>query len=232
MGWRHSRRVLGKIRIRQAKPSDIPALIELQHACYPTLSKIALWREDHLLSHQRHFPEGQLVADLDGTIVGYCAGFLVRGSEALRPHTFREITGRGTFDTHVPDGDALYGAEIMVHPDHRRRGAGRAFYRARFELIRRRNLRYFVAGGRMPGYAAVKSRLSAEDYVREVVAGRREDRVMSVQIKSGLRVAGLMPDYLSDPNSENYATLLVWENPEYRPTKPTGAGPRLTTRSF
>lgn len=199
--------------IRRAQATDIPGILSLQIECYPTLSKIVQWRAEHLENHQKVFPEGQFVAVEGDRIVGLGATFMTQSEIALKPHTFREITARGTFANHDPAGDALYGAEIMVHPDFRRRGIGSALYAARFALARKLGLRYFVAGGRLPGYGALRETMTVRGYVRSVVEGRRDDRVLSAQLKSGLRVVDIMPDYLTDPKSGNFATLLVWENP-------------------
>lgn len=200
---------MSAVDVRQARASDIPQLILLQHDCYPTLSTIALWGEPHLQQHLDLFPEGQVVAEKPPRIVGHSASFRISSKTALRPHTFREITARGTFANHDPNGDALYGAEIMVHPDFRRTGIGRRFYDYRFELMRRLGIRYFVAGGRIPGYGRLRGRMSPEEYVSEVVRGVREDRVLTAQLRSGLRVHAILEHYLDDPNSGNYATLLM-----------------------
>lgn len=201
-------------QIRQARGRDLTDLLHLQTACYPFLSTVSQWRREHLESHLRNFPDGQFVADDHGRIVAHCATFRTTSERALRPHSFRDITERGTFNGHVEDGDVLYGAEIMVHPDYRRRGIGRELYQARFDLMRRLGIRLFVAGGRMPGYGDHAERLSPEAYVEDVLSGRVEDRVLSAQTKSGLQVRGVLRDYLNDPKSRNNATLLVWENPD------------------
>lgn len=206
-------RKLAEVVIRRARASDIPGILQLQYDCYPTLSQIAQWRSEHLESHQRVFPEGQNVAVASKRVVGLGSTFITRSEIALQPHTFRDITARGTFANHDPNGDTLYGAEIMVHPDMRRRGIASKLYEVRFSIARQLGLRYFVAGGRLPGYAAVRDEMSVWAYVQSVVQGRREDRVLNAQLRSGLRVAGVLPNYLTDPNSANYATLLVWENP-------------------
>jgi len=189
------------------------------------LSKIAQWRPEHLANHQRLFPEGQFVAVEGPRIVGTSSTFITRSDVGFAPHTFRQITARGTFADHDPSGDTLYGAEIMVHPDCRRRGIGSSLYAARFALARRLGLRYFVAGGRLPGYASVRDEMSIDAYVRDVVEGKTSDRVLSAQLRSGLKVAGILKDYLDDPNSANYATLLVWENPLRGPNKAGSAEP-------
>lgn len=78
-----------KVRVREATFADIPALRQLNIAAYPVLAEDnVVWGESHLLSHQRVFPRGQLVAEIDGRIVGAAASLIVdMGPEPLRPHT-------------------------------------------------------------------------------------------------------------------------------------------------
>ena len=173
------------------------------------MSTIAVWRDVHLRQHIDVFAEGQVVAENDRRLVGHSASFRIQSNVALQPHTFREITGNGTFSTHDSQGNALYGAEIMVHPDSRRTGIAARFYDYRFELMKRLGIRYFIAGGRIPGYAVLKGKLTPQEYVDDVVSGYRADRVLTPQLRSGLRVHAILPNYLNDPNSDNFATLLV-----------------------
>lgn len=214
------------IVVRRARTSDVPKILDLQHACYPLLSTVATWKQRHLLSHLRHFPAGQFVATQDRTIVGHSASFITRSALALAPHTFRDITKSGTFDGHDANGDTLYGAEIMVHPDYRRQGIAATFYERRFELARRLGLRYFVAGGRIPGFEDHRDRMAARAYVGEVVKGHLKDRVLSSQLRAGLRVADVLPGYLADPRSGDFATLLIWENPDLKANAPKLRPPR------
>ena len=195
--------------VRQATPEDIPAMVALQTACYPVLVTVSAWTASHLEAHQRNFPEGQFVAAMAGRIVAHCATFRSTRKEALAPHTFKGITRSGTFDGHVANGEVLYGAEIMVHPEYRRRGLARALYEARFALMRRLGIRWFVAGGRLPGYEKHAGELSADEYVRMVVAGDITDRVLTPQLRSGLVVKGVLAGYLNDPKSRDNAALLM-----------------------
>lgn len=212
--------------MRNARASDVPKILDLQLACYPLLVTVAAWKERHLLSHIRHFPEGQFVATHGRDIIGHSASFITRSLLALAPHAFRDITKNGTFEGHDPKGDTLYGAEIMVHPVYRRQGVAGKFYERRFELARRRGLRFFVAGGRIPGFEEHRDQMSARAYVGEVVAGRLKDRVLSSQLRAGLRVADVLPGYLTDPRSGDFATLLIWENPDLKAQAPRKRRPR------
>src|SRR5687767_1449709 len=111
--------------VREATPDDLPGILELQAASYPQLASVSAWKAEHLSRHMARFGAGQLVAADEGKIVGYSASFITHSPIVLKPHTFREATHFGTFDGHDPDGDTLYGCEMMVHPDERQRGVGR-----------------------------------------------------------------------------------------------------------
>ena len=62
------------------------------------------------------FPEGQLVAELNGTIVGSATSLIVNLVPKYADHTWKEITGDGMLTTHTLKGDCLYGADISTHP--------------------------------------------------------------------------------------------------------------------
>ena len=96
-------------------------------------------------------------------------------------------------------------------------GLGRRIYDLRMGLIRATNRRGMVGGGLIPGYARVKSQLTVQEYVDRVVAGELRDPTLSFQLKMGFQVRGLIENYLEDSASDNWATLLEWPNPEYRP---------------
>ena len=118
--------------VRQAHSADISALVELNRAAYPVLAEDnCVWSRFHLESHQRVFPEGQIVAELDGRIVGAAASLVVDlGPNPLRHHTWAGITDSGYFTNHNSQADTLYGADVCTHPDVRGLGVGAALFRA------------------------------------------------------------------------------------------------------
>ncbi len=205
------------INVREATRDDIPALIELNTLAYPECSEgNVIWGRSHLLSHLRIFPQGQLVAEIDGRVVGGASSLIVdMGPEPLRMHTWAGVTDSGYFTTHNSKGDTLYAADIYVHPDFRRRGVATALYEARRELCRRFNLRRILAGGRLWGYDEHAGRYSPEEYAERVSEGDVYDPVLSFQLKEGFELRGLLPNYVRDPRSRNFGTLLEWLNPDY-----------------
>jgi GNAT superfamily N-acetyltransferase len=93
---------------------------------------------------------------------------------------------------HDPEGDWLYGADIGVLPAYRRQGLGRRLYEARQDLIRRLQLKGHVAGGMLKGYGQVKDQMPVETYVAKVTAGQLFDPTVSVQLKMGFKVHGII----------------------------------------
>ena len=57
--------------------------------------------------------------------------------------------------------------------------------------------------------------MTPREYVADVIAGKREDPTLSFQLKNGFVVLDIIPDYLHDTESRNFATLLEWLNPQY-----------------
>lgn len=201
-----------RLTLRQAVPGDVPALVNLTARVYtPEWGHSA----EMLRSQQTHFPEGQFVVEYEGLVVGYCATFRIDEALALKPHTWMQITGGGMASRHNPDGNWLYGMEVVVHPDYRGMRIGQRLYQARKRLCMELKLRGITFGGRIPGLARNLQRYgSPEAYVQAVVEGRRRDPTLSFQLANDFEIIGLLRGYVpSDYESQGYAAHLVWRNP-------------------
>jgi hypothetical protein len=83
-------------------------------------------------------------------------------------------------------------------------------YDARKALVRRLGLRGIVTGGMIPGFVRYKSMMDAPNYVARVVAGEIFDPTLSVQLRQGFRVRGLLPNYLPDTATDGWSVLIEW----------------------
>jgi len=190
---------------------DVGDLVGLSEAVFGQASMTA-WRAHHILAHLDRFPDGQMGVWLDGELVGSSTTMIAPREAAFGHHTWMAITGGSELVNHDPDGDVLYGLEIMVHPEARGQGLGRLLYDMRKVLVERLGLDALVIGGRIPGYdRACREGIGPERYVEEVVSGKRTDPVLSMQLSVGLEPRGLLENYVVDPDSHHHAVRLVWQ---------------------
>ena len=205
------------VRVRNTRKEDISKVVDLQKESFPFLAKYGnIWHEEELSSHLRVFPDGQFVAvEPDGTVVGSASTLIVTLNPEHADHTWKEITADGTFTTHNPNGDSLYGADISTHPKYRHEGIGSMLYDARKQLNIKLNLRRMIAGGRLYSYCEYANQLSASDYASKVVEGKLHDPVLSFEIANGFRFIKVLSNYLDDVRSLNYASFIEWLNPDY-----------------
>ena len=204
--------------VRPARADDIPRLVEMNHAAYPELVEAnVVWNAAQLQAHLERFPEGQLVATLDGVPMGAISTFVVPPSrDPMAQHTWLDITDEGTFASHDRRGDTLYLADVYVDPAAWGKRVGEALYTALRDLCVSLGLRRIVAGGRLWGYHEYAGAMTAQEYVDAALRGDIRDRVLGSQLKAGFAVRGLLVGYLRDPRSRDYATLLEWVKPPSR----------------
>jgi ribosomal protein S18 acetylase RimI-like enzyme len=203
------------LAIRPARLDDVPRLVAMNHAAYPELVEAnVVWNEAQLEEHLRRFPEGQMVATLDGVPMGAISTFVVPPSrDPMAQHTWLDITDNGTFASHDPRGDTLYLADVYVDPAAWGKGVGDALYGALRDTCVRLGLKRVVAGGRLWGYHEYAGVMTPQEYVDAALRGEIRDRVLGSQLKAGFEVRGVLVGYLKDPRSCDYATLLEWVNP-------------------
>lgn len=214
-----------QVVVRGTRAEDIPRLLEMSRAIYPAR---AAWTETELRSHLSVFPEGQLVAELGGRVLGMAASVVILWDDYDIRGSWRQFTGDGLFTNHDPvNGRTLYGAGVMVDPEAQGRGVGRALYAARRALTRRLELSRIRAGARLSRYARYADRMTARDYVAAVLDGEIRDPVLHFQVREGFRVLAVVPGYLPhDPESLGYAAVIEWLNPEYRASSAAPSTPR------
>ncbi len=190
-------------------PEHAAQLEELQRICFPTLDDTERFKARHYLKHLELFADGQFVVLDQDRVVGATTTLRLHFDFEHIDHTFADIIQGGWLTSHEPDGDWLYGADVGVHPEYRGRGLATALYAARQECVWRFGLKGQVTAGMIPGYGAVKHRMAAEAYYRDVVAGVVRDSTLSMQMGVGFEPRALLANYLNDPVCDNYSVLLV-----------------------
>jgi len=205
-----------EIIIRRTVSKDIPKIVNLQKESFPYLARYGnIWHPDELESHLRVFPEGQSVADLYGKIVGSASSLIVHLDPEYEDHTWKEITANGMMTNHNPQGDSLYGADISTAPKYRHEHIGKRLYDFRKETVMKFNLRRMIGGGRLFNYCDYADKMSAVEYAHRVINGEFKDPVLSFELENGFKFIRILPNYLDDVRSLNYASFIEWLNPSY-----------------
>jgi len=204
--------------IRNTRLDDIEKIVKLQQDSFPILARYDnIWHPEELKSHLQIFPLGQfVVVEEDGEVVGSASTLIVTLNPEYAEHTWKGITSDGMFTDHNPNGDSLYGADISTHPKFRHEGIGSMLYGARKELVLRLGLRRMISGGRLFNYQDYADKMSAFEYANKVINGELHDPVLSFELDNGFKFIKVLPEYLDDIRSQDYASFIEWLNPHFR----------------
>lgn len=207
-----------RFKVVNSTPDIVQELEDVQRASFPTISEEEIMTADMYRKHIEVFPEGQFaVIDTEnGRVAGCSTDFRCDFDFDHIEHSYLEASGHNWLTTHNPEGEWLYGADIGVHPDYRGCGLSTMLYKARHDLIRKLNLRGHVAGGLLSGYGKVKDEITPEDYIKQLESGEVFDPTVSIQLRRGFKIRGIIQHYVDDPSCDNKAALIVWENPDYK----------------
>ncbi len=178
---------------------------------------------DMLDSRRRVFPECGLVLALRNEL---CVGFLsaqrVMREDVVssQDKSWNALTSNGTIkDTHVPDGDWLYGVGLAVTSAGSACGASASLIGYVAEYAVSNNIEGAMLAARIPGYSRCASTLSAEQYVMQRRRGKPIDPELRIYASFGL-VVGTPPIVIerymgvdTDPASCDYGVLVEWLNP-------------------
>ena len=208
-------------RLRTMLESDFDAIAEICARVYPAETP---YTHAELREHMTRFPQGQVVAEYapagstNATVAGVHFTLRLMFKDFHIDDSWDVLTANDTFSDDNPEGHTLYGADIMVSPDHQHHGLAHALTDAARAIVTEEALWRMVGGSRLPGYGAVAARMSAEEYVAAVRAGTMIDPVLTAHLKDGWAVVRPIQGYLQhDPDSAGWAAVIQWVNPECPP---------------
>jgi len=207
--------VMPELLYARATSAYAVQLRELEIVCFPTLAEADMLTEEEVGVQEEVFPEGAFMVLDRERVVGMASGIFVDYDLANLQHSLYDIAGDIGLYAHKPDGEWYYGLDIAVHPEYRGLGIGKKLYELRKQVVKDFNKHGIIAGGVIPGYAAHKDGMSAEDYVEAVTAGELFDPTLSFQLANGFEVLGVIADFVRDEAIDGWAAFIVWYNPDY-----------------
>ncbi|MBK8555308.1 MAG: bifunctional GNAT family N-acetyltransferase/carbon-nitrogen hydrolase family protein [Lewinellaceae bacterium] len=203
------------VNVEQLRIEDYKQLLNAMKSAYANWQG-SFWSLEAISRLIDKFPEGQLVVKVDGKVVGSALSIIVNYKDFGDNHTYAQITGNYSFDTHDKKGNVLYGIEVFIDPEYRGLRLGRRLYDARKELCEHRNLEAIVFGGRLPNYHQYSDKMKPKDYIEKVRKKEIFDPVLTFQLANDFHVKKLLRNYMpEDKESKEHATLLQWDNVYY-----------------
>ena len=124
---------INKVQIRNLQIEDYDQLAQSFTRVYSDGSDV-FWTHKQIEKLIRIFPEGQIVTVVDEKIVGCALSIIVNYDDVKNDHTYAQVTGKETFNTHNPKGNILYGIEVFIHPQYRGLRLARRMYEYRKEI--------------------------------------------------------------------------------------------------
>ena len=221
---------INKVQIRNLQIEDYAQLSQSFTRVYSDGSDV-FWTHAQIKKLISIFPEGQIVTVVDDKIVGCALSIIVDYDKVKNDHTYAQVTGKETFNTHNPEGNILYGIEVFIHPGYRGLRLARRMYEYRKELCETLNLKAIMFGGRIPNYHKYADKMRPKEYIARVRQRDIYDPVLTFQLSNDFHVRKVMTNYLpNDEESKHYACLLQWDNIYYQPPTQEYINPKTTVR--
>ena len=212
---------LSRVKVRQARPDDLEAYLQLQQKS---------WGEEMAVARNRaeirfeNCLDGILMAEVDGEVVGTTTMIKLLTYDLEQPKSWDQTTDEGWCTTHDPKGSIGFGVDLSAR-GARILGAVDALMVACMAKTIRWGVEYTVLGARMPGFAEwldQHTHQNEQEAAREYLFGRKangeylDTEIQMYSVIPGNRLLRLIPNYFEDPKSHNYGALFRWGNPVYR----------------
>ena len=139
---------INKVQIRNLQIEDYVQLESKYRIINLALTypfDIFFWTREQIQKLIKIFPEGQIVTVVDDKIVGCALSIIVDYDKVKNDHTYAQVTGKETFNTHSSKGNILYGIEVFIqrfitthlplHQSHTNRSFGTDIFLCRWLII-------------------------------------------------------------------------------------------------
>jgi hypothetical protein len=199
--------------IRNITKKDKYGLIGIQRAVYPPPFNPNIWHWNFAqLKSQLKAEWFCFTYEKDLELIGSVMAFRTNRNEIENLTTWDEITDGGHFNRHNSfHGDTIYLADIAVKPKaHNHEGT--ALLNVLKKITDIYQTKYIIGGARLSDSHWHSEGWTAEEYAHEVANGTLKDKTTEFFKSNGFRLGKVLPNYIEDHESRNYAVEIIWEN--------------------
>lgn len=202
------------------RPELYPEFQELMQLCYADMGgEHASKEEMDLLS--RLYPEGQILAMVDGKLAGAALARIVPAEKFLKPHRQSEVLDLSTYESDAMIGQAVYGMDIFVHPDYRTFKTANLLHQKTFEQVASDNFTDYLGASRVSNYAKYADTMSLEEYADQVRNRKILDRALSFHLFNKMELVDVIHHFNEgDVSSLGCGTVMRRRNTAYDPSRP------------
>ena len=199
---------IDNVELKYLKMSDFKDLKGVMESTYKDLPD-AYWTEQEIKTLLKKFPEGQVIIKVNGQMAGCALSIIVDYDRFNGNHTYKQVTGNYTFNTHDDNAELLYGVDVIIKPEFRGLRLGRRLYDYRKELCEKLNLKGIAFGGRIPNYHKYADELTPKQYIEKVRKTEIHDPVLNFQISNDFHPSKVLKGYLEGDEESNETAVLM-----------------------
>ena len=209
------------IQLSQYKHDDYEEFKKLMQLCYNYIGGEFCSKEEMTLLSDL-YPEGQIVAHVNGVLIGAHLSRIVPYEKYNKAHTQGQISNMSDYVEDYIDGNALYGLDMFVHPDYRRLNVANILYKSYFDEVSDRNFTNLIGVSLICNYGTFKNEMSLHTYIHKVKCREVKDNVLSFHLIHNAKVLDAMDNYLPSNEHQNigYAAVIGFENLNFNPNLP------------
>jgi microcystin synthetase protein McyG len=204
-------------RIRHPQVEDLPALIELDSACWPEPLRTPAEKLRQRLST---FPSGHCALEMGGRIVGAIYSHRIAGTAELSSRT-----GRDVFALHRDDGPVVQLLSVNVLPEMQNLGLGDQLFEFMLHYCStRQGVEQVMAVSLCREYGAHQS-MPLEEYLNlRDERGKLVEPILRFHEAHGGTIAGLLPGYRpQDLDNRGNGVIVLYDLWNRRQVTPSGA---------
>lgn len=192
---------------------ELKAVMQLSYACAG--AQYPCEKEMNLLI--KLYPQGQWVCLVDGKLAGCTIARIVPFEKYSKAHLLDEILDLDTYESDAENGNAVYGLDVVVHPDYRTLRLGKTLVEHQVNQAFKDNYQFFLGASRVSNFEAFSDQMNLKTYVQKVIDGELRDQALTFHLGNGMKVLDVMENFNPvDTESGACGVAMAIENPNYK----------------